>query len=276
MISSYKIILLNSAVIKISLVTILFFSIINSMFFRELGYALVPEQDYLEIARNTTVEIVTADPGRPKILIGSGVIVRKKLLREPVNPNDVKLQPYKYEYTVISNRHVMIPRKNEYFIRINGETRKLSDLYTTRENSSYDLALLKFRSDRNISFVNKSRRSISTETKFSINGWVEKKPQSRENELIRIDSVSKSHEDAFYLYYAINDKIEKPKDGMSGGSLLSSDGELIGIHAAKNKGISFNTVDRFYQSYLRQYRDDVQSPCFATLQKRCRISFIEM
>jgi Trypsin-like peptidase domain len=274
-----KQIFLSLTTMKILLISILFISNFISIYSTRPNNVLANEvsnQKNLEIAKTSVVEIITAEPGRKKILMGSGVIISKKVLNEELNQNDINAKKYNYEYTVVSNRHVITPQRNEYSIRINGETRKILDLYATRESSLYDLSLLKFSSNQDLPIIHKSEESISSGTTFSVNGWFEKNSRYRENELIHLDGVSKSHENEFYLYYTKNNTIEETRDGMSGGALISSDGKLIGIHARKDRGIPVNTVLRFYQSYLQQYREDIRSQCFVTLKKKCKLSFIEM
>jgi Trypsin-like peptidase domain len=238
------------------------------------------DRDPPQLPKVIVVEIMVETIDRGKILAGSGLLVMGKTREIEPNTNLIQPQIYqKYEYRVISNQHVVDDLYNNYFVRFNGEVIPIYDLYTTRRNSnddlSYDLSLLKFSSDLyplNLPFTQFISPGKIDGVKFSANGWVEILGENK-IELKQVNNIYNVRQDERRFYYSKNTPTE---DGMSGGALISSDGKLIGIHRGKDQGIPIDTVYKFYQAYLRQYNENIQSPCFSQATTRCKKSFVEM
>jgi Trypsin-like peptidase domain len=236
-------------------------------------------QDSQQLPEIRVVEIMSDIGDGEKIFVGSGLLVAGKIRQTKPNPKLIDPQKtYKtYEYTVISNQHVVgNSDRNNYFVRINGEISPVYDIYTTRSNSKYDLSLLKFSSDDhwlNLPFTDFHIPQKIDGVQISANGWVENfKGNVRVTELKKID-ISIVSQDTRRIYYS---RDTPTKQGMSGGALISSDGELIGIHCQIDQGIPIIVVFTFYTSYKNQYDDDKQSPCFSQMIRQCKFSYVEI
>jgi Trypsin len=253
---------------------------VNSVDANEINVlAELSDQDSRQLPKIIVVEIMTDTFDRGRVLAGSGLLVIGKTRGIQPNINLIEPQIYKkYEYTVISNEHVFDNLdNNNYYVKFNGEVTPIHDLYTTRKSSGYDLSLLKFSSDfypMNLPFTQFVSPKKNDGVKFSARGWFDVPRDNKiETEFRQVNDIYIIREDKFRIYYGRNTPTEY---GMSGGALISSDGELLGIHRGVDEGIPIDTVYKFYQAYLRQYNENIQSPCFSQVTTRCKKSFIEM
>jgi S1-C subfamily serine protease len=198
---------------------------------------LLPRQKSLE----TTVEIsrdtfsITHNDFPPS---ANGVIVEKNTYNQKRYTSSPGSTIPKYEYSVLTNRHVLPHIKSRYFIRISNSRYQVVAIYPTdiEVPGSPDLALIKFRSDRELEVLSLGYLSqVNPNQVIYIGG--------------RVNSIfmfcKGSIEKVLSGEIKYSDKTEETIKGMSGSPILDAGGTLVGIHAGKKLVFLLILLDYF-------------------------------
>jgi hypothetical protein len=276
------------------LVLLSVFFTIYSIYFNNYSFVSASEAS-TEFAKRVVVEILARNPRSSDdefALKGSGIIISRQNLERPVNVSDISDNyPYKYEYVVISNAHVASTINTEYSIRVNEKIRKIHDIYLPddfdRERfrnedmqlRQYDLSLLKFATDTKLDFLDINKQQRNNISFFSAYGWVEHADEngSQKFKFKSVENIEMKTKDEYVIYYKDNTGT-LTEHGMSGGVLLTNNGEFVGVHRGIGIGIPSETASKFYRNYLSKFKSSLgsQGECFTTKKKKCSIPRIEM
>jgi tetratricopeptide (TPR) repeat protein/S1-C subfamily serine protease len=135
-----------------------------------------------------------------------------------------------FVYTIVTNDHVINGKKSlqiqtpdNKIYEANVETQRQID-NSKKENYSEDIAILTFFSDQNYSVATLSQKTIKPGDKVLASGFVKDQLKITEGkvEILLDEHLKEGHQ----IGYSNN--IEQ---GMSGGAIINSKGELIGINA---------------------------------------------
>jgi hypothetical protein len=187
--------------------------------------------------------------------VGSGVIISRT--QDSISS--------KYKYTVITNQHVINPSKSinkdsVYYISIGGRSHSVfcvSKVFFP----DIDVAVLEFSSFQNYSKVNVDSQGITGNEPVYISGWdiSDTNPKFKTVE----GSVQNSNN---FLRYTNN---PGTVGGMSGGPILNSMGNLVGIHKGILVGIPMAQVSKVISNHRGQKSDGDRCACFGFVGNSC-------
>lgn len=250
-----------------------FFLIIIVFFIINIEKSAISTQLQEKKARETTVEISTDASSESYDFepSGTGIIIEKNIYNPKKHVNHPSSIIPKYEYSVLTNRHVILHIAEKHYIRINNELYGVVAVYPTNQNieNSPDLALIKFLSDRDLEVLIFGDLNLTDVNKtIYIGGWADSKFNFRRG---NIKEISLSN-------ITYTDQTEETIVGMSGGPILDDNSELIGIHSGVKAGIPVSIIRLFLQAQKDQYGTEEKdsASCHNTLKVKCKKSIVVM
>jgi hypothetical protein len=261
---------------KLVRLLIIILSSITIFLLAHIQYSVVGAEDLLPKKRSleTTIEtsfdtfLLTNNTFSPK---GNGVIIQKDVYNQKRHASNPNSAIPKYEYHVLSNRHLVPHVKSRYLIRINNDYHQVVAIYPTdiEVPGTPDLALIKFRSDRELEVLSLGYLDqLNSNQTIYIGGRVNSIFMFIKGRIEKISSGKITY----------TDQTEETPYGMSGSPILNDNGTLVGIHTAVKTGISVDTIRLFLQAQKEQYGTEEKDSksCHNTSSIRCKTPVVVM
>jgi S1-C subfamily serine protease len=198
------------------------------------------------VAKLSTVKILRRDEiNDPKINseIGSGVIIEGETSAN---------EKGEYNYTVITNQHVIDPTREKnfnssptFYVKIDGAD-KPYEVKFTYVAYFVDLAILRFTSPRKENVIQMSDDLLNPKEEIYISGW----GSTSGNKIFTLVATNVLKSDSKQIDYKIG---THTSTGMSGGSILNLYGQLVGIHKKQGIGIPIKQVQLILDIYKSKH-----------------------